>query len=154
MAINSNLGLTESRSALIEMLKTNIPAVNKHIYPGDVREGAQMPRISVSTLTPTETRVSIGEGFGAYKGLFYNYVFQIKVWDYNPTTVESATDQIFYAVWKNRGYTPLAPNNIYGQFLLLEIAGGSTVEYDAPKNLWRRTINVKGKWLSKSVELF
>lgn len=152
--VSSSAGLTGPTSALNEMLRLNVAAVSKRVYPPGVRRDATYPRITITPLSPTETRVSIGERFGSYQGLWYNYIFRVDVWDKDPSTVESVCDQVFYAIWKNRGYVPVTPANTYGEFLLLEIAGGSTTEVDAPTQLYRRTINVHGKWLSKSTEIF
>ena len=140
------------RTALIEMLRLYVPAVNKHVYPPDVQPSATMPRITVNALTPTEQRVAIGEQFGSYKGLFYLYTFRVDVWDRKPGSVETTCDQVMYAIRKHRQYVPASPNNVYGEFLFLETAGGSDTSVDAPRQLYRRTINVHGKWLARAQE--
>jgi hypothetical protein len=136
------------------MLRLYVPAVANRVYPPGIRRDAQMPRITLQPLTPTEIRTGIGERFGSYQGLYYVYTFRVDVWDKDPNKVETTCDQVLYAVWKHRGYIPTSAYSTYGEFILLEISGGSTTEMDAPTQLYRRTLNVRGRWLSRSTELF
>jgi hypothetical protein len=136
------------------MLRANVPLVQNRVYPPGVRVDARDPRITISPLTPNEQRVGIGEGYGLYKGLFYNYLFRVDIWSKDPKVVELVADQVMYAVWKNRGYTPASPRNAQGNFLLLETTGGSVNTLNAGQQLYQRTINISGKWLSKSSELW
>lgn len=111
-----------------------------------------MPRITTDELTPTEQRLGIGERLGTGMGLFYNYTFRINIWDKEPNLIRQAADEVLNAIWKNRGYVPLSPRNADGEFLLLEIAGGSGTAPNPARGMYQRTINVTGKWLSKSTE--
>lgn len=149
---NTSYGLTYATYALNEMLRTNVPKVQNRVYPPDIRQDAKTPRITINAPTPTEKRMGIGEGWNSYKGLFYNYVFRVNIFDKDPKVVEETADQVFYAIWKNRGYVPASPRDTYGEFLLLETAGGSPTGLNVGMQQYQRTINVSGRWLSKSQE--
>jgi hypothetical protein len=109
-----------------------------------------MPRITVKSLAPTERRIGLGETYGSYKGLWYNYTFIVDIWDRLPKNCDLIADEVNYAVWKHREYVP--DTATYGQFLLLEVKGGSSTDLNVGKQLYQRTINVSGLWLSKSSE--
>lgn len=140
--------------SLNEMLRANVPSVSNRVYPPGTRMDAQMPRIEITSMTPMEQRVGLGEGFGpaANKALFYLYPFRVDVWDRDAKKVEAVSNEVLYAVWKNRNYTPNSPNDTYGQFINLEIRGGSPTQLNAGKQLFQRTLNVYGVWLSKASE--
>jgi hypothetical protein len=135
------------------MFRLYVTTVQKRVYPPGVKEDALMPRITITPLAPTEKRVGIGEGYGSYKGLWYLWTFRVDVWDRDPTQVETTSNEVFYSIWKHREYVPaVAANAAKGQFLLLEIKGGSPVTFNQGRQLYQRTINVAGLWLSKSAE--
>ena len=139
--------------ALNEMLRLYVPSVQKRVFPPGIKQSSQMPRITITPLAPTERRVGIGEGYGSYKGLWYLWTFRVDVWDRDPTQVENSSNEVLYAVWKHREYIPTtAADALKGQFLLLETKGGSTVSLNQAYQLYQRTINVSGIWLSKSAE--
>jgi len=148
----TSYGLTYPTYALNEMLRTHVPKVQNRVYPPDIKQDARTPRITITALTPTERRTGIGEGWASYKGLFYNYLFRVNIYDKDPKQVEDTADQVFYAVWKNRGYVPASPRNTYGEFVILEVAGGSPTELNVGLQLYQKTINVSGRWLSKASE--
>lgn len=150
--VTDNAAISTPAYALNEMLRTYVPIVQGRVYPPGVRVDAKDPRITISPLTPTERRVGIGEGYGSYKGLFYNYNFRVDIWSKDPKMVELTADQVMYAIWKHRGYVPASPRDTQGNFLLLEVAGGSANTLNAGQQLYVRTINVNGRWLSKSAE--
>ena len=138
---------------LNEMLRLYVPTVQKRVYPPGIKQGATMPRITITPLTPTERRVGIGEGYGSYKGLWLLYTFRVDVWDRNPSQVEETSNEVMYAIWKHRDYVPSAvADAAKGQFLLLEVKGGGTVALNEAYQVYQRTINVSGTWLSKSAE--
>ena len=147
----SNIGITQPTYALNELLRTYVPAVQKRVYPPGIKRDAQTPRITISPITPSETRVGIGENFGTYKGIYYNCTFRVDIWDIDPNQIETVANQIAYAIWKHRDYTPTT-NSSYGQFILLELNGGSGTEKNIGVGLFRCTMNITGRWLSKSQE--
>ena len=151
MATDNN-GLSTPQFALIELLRANVPSVQKRVYPSGERTDSKQPRITTDELTPTEIRTGIGERFGTGMGLFYVYTFRVSIWDKEPNFVKQVADEVMYAIWKNRGYVPASPRNADGEFLLLEINGGSGTTLNAGMGLYQRTINVTGRWLSKSTE--
>lgn len=138
---------------LNEMLRLYVPSVNKRVFPPGIRLGAQGTRITITPLTPTEKRVGLGEGFGSYKGLWLLYTFRVDVWDRDPVQVENTSNEVLYAVWKHRDYVPASVTDAAkGQFFLLEIKGGSSVNLNEALQIYQRTINVAGIWLAKSAE--
>jgi len=153
LAVTSNV-LTTSAYALNEMLRANVPYVQNKVFPPGMKQDARTPRITIKPLTPTEKRVGIGEKYGSYMGLWYLFIYRVDIWDKDPTVVEKVADEVLYAIWKNRGYQPASPKHLDGQFLLLQVAGGSATDLNQGLQLYQRTINVSGRWLSKSQEVF
>ena len=151
MAYDNN-AISTPQYAIIELLRANVPSVQKRVYPSGEREDAKMPRITTDELTPTEIRIGIGETLGTGKGLFYVYTFRINIWDKEPNQIRQAAEEVMYAIWKNRGYVPLSPRNADGEFLLLEVNGGSGTVPNPGRGMYQRTINVTGRWLSRSKE--
>jgi len=151
MAYDNN-GLSTPQYALIELLRANVPSCQKRVYPSGERTDSKQPRITTDELTPTETRTGIGEHFGTGMGLYYVYQFRVNIWDKEPNQIRQVADEVMYAIWKNRGYVPASPRNADGEFLLLEIKGGSGTAINPGMGLYQRTINVTGRWLSKSTE--
>jgi hypothetical protein len=149
-----NSAITVPAYALNEMLRLYAPSVQSRVYPPGLKEDARMPRITITALTPREERVGIGERFGSYMGLWYFYTFRVDVWDKDPNQVEKVSNEVMYSIWKNRNYTPASPRDVYGQFVNLEISGGSATAINAAKQLYQRTLNITGRWLSKSQELW
>ena len=139
--------------SLNEMLRANVSSVSNRVFPPGMREDAQTPRITITPLTPTEKRVGIGEGWGSTKGLYYDYIFRVNVWDKDPSRLETVCGEVMHAVWKNRGYIPTdATNAALGQFINLEVKGGGEITQNAARQLYQRTLNIHGIWISKSVE--
>jgi hypothetical protein len=147
-----NNALSTPQYAIIELLRANVPSVQNRVYPSGDREDAKMPRITTDELTPTEIRTGIGERFGTGMGLFYVYTFRINIWDKEPVQIRQVADEVMNAIWKHRGYVPNSPRNADGEFLLLEINGGSGTTPNGSRGMYQRTINVTGRWLSKSTE--
>ena len=137
---------------MIELLRANVTYVNKRVYPPDEREDATMPRVTVDAITPSDTPLGLGEGLGSYKGVWLLYTFNINIWDKDPGQIKTVADQVIYCIWKNRSYVPASPRDAHGEFTLLTISGGSPTTENVGKQLYQRTINVTGRWLSKSVE--
>ena len=140
--------------ALNELLRANVSKVQNRVFPPGIQRDARMPRITISPLSPVEKRVGIGERYGSYMGLWYKYVFRVDVWDKDAAQVEDVADQVLYTIWKNRDYVPNSPRNTYGQFVNLETTGGSATDLNKAHQLYQRTINISGLWLSKSSEVF
>jgi len=151
MAYDNN-GLSTPQFALIELLRANVPSVQKRVYPSGERVDSKQPRITTDETTPTEIRTGIGERFGTGMGLFYVYTFRINIFDKEPVQIRQVADEVMMCIWKNRGYVPASPRNADGEFLLLEVNGGSGTAINAGLGLYQRTINVQGRWLSRSTE--
>lgn len=153
MATYSNSAISLPATILNEMLRLYVPLVQNRIYPPGIRVDAQMPRITITPLTPQDGPSWIGENFGAYKGKFLTYTFKVDIWDRDPTQVEAVSNQVDYAIWKHRGYLPASTaNKALGEFLLLRVNGGGAVTENKALQLYQRTMNVTGMWLSKSAE--
>lgn len=149
----SNSAVSLPAQALNEMLRLYVPSAQKRIFPPGIKADAKTPRITITPLAPTEKRVGLGEGYGSYKGLFYLWTFRVDVWDRDPTQVENTSNEVFYAIWKHRNYIPSSVTDAAkGQFLLLEVKGGGSVSLNDALQIYQRTINVSGMWLSKSAE--
>jgi hypothetical protein len=144
-------GFTAPAQALNEMLRANVPLVQKNVFPPPVQQGAIMPRITIKPLTPTEKRRWIGEGYGAPPGRaqVYGYIFRVTVHDRDVKRLQQVADQVMYAVWTHRGYVPTASTlSAVGQFMLLEVKGGSEPKLNEGNQLYEQTINVAGEWYS------
>ncbi len=145
IAISDSSPIRNMQLAMRELLRNNVSLVSKRVYPPGIRQDAQMPRICVSALTPTEQRVGLGERFGKGMGLWRICTFKVDVFDKDPTRCELVADQICNVVWKNRGYTPSV--STFGYFVNLEVSGGSGTSLNSALQLYQRTINITGRWI-------
>ena len=139
--------------ALNELLRNGVKSVQNRVFPPGIKQSAMMPRITVTPMTPTERRIGIGEGFSAYKGLWLIYTFRVDVWDKNPSQIEKTSDEVMYTIWKHRDFVSSnSANAAMGNFLLLEVKGGGAVTLNQAYQIYQRTLNISGIWLSKSAE--
>jgi hypothetical protein len=149
----TNSSISLPATILNEMLRTYVPSVQKRVYPPGIRVDAQMPRITITPLSPQDGPTWLGEGFGGYKGKFMNWTFRVDIWDRDPTQIEKISSEVDYAVWKHRSYVPTAAADAAkGEFALLRINGGGAITMNEKFQLYQRTLNVTGLWLSKSAE--
>jgi len=110
-----------------------------------------MPRITITPLTPQDGPSWIGENYGTGKGKFVRWTFKVDVWDRDPSQVEKVSSEVDYAIWSHRGYiSTVAANALLGEFALLKINGGSAVTMNNQYQIYQRTLNITGLWLSKA----
>lgn len=80
-------------------------------------------------------------------------MYKVDIWSKDANQVEKAADEVMRAVWQHRNYSS-STRSADGQFVNLEIAGGAATAINQAMQMYQRTINVKGKWLSKAQEVF
>lgn len=142
--------IRNSQFALIEMLRSYAPIVNKRAYPPSpvgVLVSSQLPRITVSNLTPGELRVGIGEKWGTGKGLWRLCNFKVDCWSKNPKECDQTADQVLNTIWKHRTYVP--STSTYGHFINLLVDGGTETTLNEAHQVYQKSVIVRGRWLEK-----
>ena len=132
--------------AVVEILRKEIPRVQNRVYPPGIRNDAQFPRITVSSMSPREKRF-IGEKWKIDEiSRITIHPFKIDSWSKNPIECEEIADDIQAAIFRNRGFLP--SNYQKGYIIDCHFIGGSETTLNPALQVFHRSINVEVWWLS------
>lgn len=148
--------------ALLRSYSALTAFVGTRIYPPGVEVGAQLPRISVTVLTPSEPHA--GAGLGAGVPTFRNFIARVDVHagPRMPQLCDAVAEEVEDAVATNRTYHPgtvtmtdytgkTVTKTANGYFLLLKVTGGSETILSPALGHYVRTIQVGGQWFQSAV---
>jgi len=131
---------------MVELLRARVTQVQKRVYPPGIRPDAQFPRITVSSLSPTERRF-IGEPYvTGQKSRITIHNFKIDCWSKNPAECDEVSDGVQAAIFRNRGFIP--SDSSKGYFIDSHFTGGSENTLNPATQAYQRTMNVEVWWFS------
>ncbi len=132
---------------LVELLRANVAKVQKRVYPPGITQNAQMPRVTVASLSPTEKRWIGENGASGTRSRFTIHNFKIDCWSKVPQEVDEVADQVGEAIFRNRAYKP--SDLTKGEFMDMRFQGGSETTFNSAHQIYQRTINIEAWWHSK-----
>lgn len=154
MTVTTTGTIRASTYAMVKLLRDNVTALQgaRAFPPGEV-VSSQQTRVIVQQYTPRE-RIS---GLGATVTSFATLRMKLDVYDKDSSKIDTVSDSVIQVIKQNRNYAPtvitigadqaVTPK---GQFYMLNIEGGTDVQFDERMQTYFRSIFVSGLWYQSS----